>query len=49
VFLAMANFGASKSVVRQKLKTRTTNAPGGLVNVYKPLKDIEDFIDVGMV
>jgi hypothetical protein len=30
-------------------KTRKTNAPGGLVNVYKPNKDIEEFIDVKMV
>jgi hypothetical protein len=30
-------------------KTRTTNAPGGLVNVYKPNKDIREFIDVELV
>jgi hypothetical protein len=45
----MANSGESGSVVRQGLKTRTTNASGGLVNVYKPNKDIEWFIDVEMV
>jgi hypothetical protein len=45
----MANLGRSGSVVRENLKTRTTNASGGLVNVYKPDKGIEEFIDVEMV
>jgi len=45
----MANLGRPGSVVRESLKTRTTNASGGLVNVYKPHEDIEWFIDVEMV
>jgi hypothetical protein len=48
-FLAVANLGASKSVVCQKDKNKYENASGGLVNVYKPYEDIERFIDVELV
>lgn len=48
-FLAVANLGASRSVVCQNDKNKNKNASGGLVNVYKPHEDIEEFNDVELV